>query len=210
MEKRVKIYSLLIFITYCLMLINGIDRESEDFKRGYRRSMQSAAIINGGNLGFESSSIRATPIDDSGLTTNNKQGALISIPSDEFHPTQAIKNLLIARDISVMCTLPIMLYFPFLFFQIVRAIWQNNILNRKLVRRVKRMGWLLIGSYLYLLLVFMLVDYFIASQQDILKNCNLSIIFTDYEILILGFATLIFGEILSHTLKMKEEQELTI
>lgn len=104
----------------------------------------------------------------------------------------------------------VIIYIPILFFLIIKPILKGNILSTEVARRITRMGWILISLFAFMFLLFDLGDYIATKQMINLPGYEISLNPTDWTLLILGLVTLMLGEILKYSLKMKEEQDLTI
>ena len=212
MEKKVKIYSILISIIYCLLIISTISEiiayGRKSFKQGWDRQTTNIYIRTSpikGSYTFPQSTLNTLTGEEIGLEMRE---CMLKVPIT--HDGTSAELVSFITGLIGMCFFPIIIYIPILFFMIIKEIWKNNILNHKLMKRIKRMGWILISLYLFILLSFSLGQYYIAFQQIALTDYKPIFEFSNTELLILGLVTLMLGEILNHTLKMKEEQELTI
>lgn len=230
METKIKIYSILIGVIYFLIVCSSIYHSRADFRKGYeegRKDSQETAITLTGesnkNANSESFYLNLRPINDrytfSQTVTNVLTGKSVDIEiksciiNAEKYSTNissGAKIFFIIRIITFVFVFLIILYIPILFLLIVKSIWQNNLMNQKLVKRIKRMGWILLSLYLYMFIFFDFGEYYLALQCISLENYKIILDYGNCELIVLGLLTLMLGEILSHTLKMKEEQDLTI
>lgn len=101
------------------------------------------------------------------------------------------------------------IWLPFLFFKIIRAASKGNLLDVNVIRRIKKIGIILIFFYFMDVLACM-IDTLKAEYLMDLENYTFFVDFSGFGTLILGIVTLLLAEILNVTLKMKEEQDLTI
>lgn len=97
-----------------------------------------------------------------------------------------------------------------LFIKIIVAINRSDIFNWRNVRRLRRLGGLLVVGFGCSLLSEYLL---LCSLRDVLTLSNYDLTLSDIvsiTTLVLGLSALIVGEVFAIGLKMKEEQELTI
>lgn len=97
-----------------------------------------------------------------------------------------------------------------LFIKIIVAINRSDIFNWRNVRRLRRLGGLLVIGFGCSLLSEYLS---LCSLRDVLTLSNYDLTLTDMAsitTLVLGLSALIVGEVFAIGLKMKEEQDLTI
>lgn len=97
-----------------------------------------------------------------------------------------------------------------LFIKIIVAINRSNIFNWRNVRRLRRLGGLLVVGFG----CSFLSEYLsLCSLRDVLTLSNYDFVLSDMvsiTTLVLGLSALIVGEVFAIGLKMKDEQELTI
>ncbi|TWV14092.1 DUF2975 domain-containing protein [Bacteroidaceae bacterium HV4-6-C5C] len=97
-----------------------------------------------------------------------------------------------------------------LFIRIVVSINKSEIFNWKNVRRIRRLGVLLIVSFACTFLTAFLTVY---NVEKVFSSMHYTLCLTDMvkiTSLVLGLTALIVAEVFAIGLKMKEEQELTI
>lgn len=215
METKIKIYSILIGLIYFLIIFASFYTGYHEFKRSFNDGYNGVksekfylhtqpidynlnsleTMINtltGEKVGVEMMTVRVSTIDD-------------NVPKS--HVASIFSTI---RDLTIILITVVLLYIPILFLLIVKSIWQNNLMNQKLVKRIKRMGWILLSLYFYTFIFFDFGTYYLASQCIALENYKIILDYGNCELIVLGLLTLMLGEILSHALKMKEEQDLTI
>ena len=218
MEKRVKVYGILITIVYCFLVITSISENFSLAKTAYDEGSKKTTA----KCTSELFHFRTSPSDigysfsQSGINTLTGEEVgieirecVVKVPKSMTATTTTEKTFEVVKFILAIFLFLLILYIPFLFFMIVKPMWQNNILNLKLMKRIKRMGWVLISIYL-LQWLFSIGDWYSISQRIELENYQINFNNASGELLILGLVTLMLGEVLNHTLKMKEDQDLTI
>ena len=96
-----------------------------------------------------------------------------------------------------------------MFFRVIRAASKGNLIDLKVIKRIRKIGIILILFYIADILANT-IDTLKAEYLVHFENYNFFIDFSGFGTLILGIVTLLLAEILHMTLKMKEEQDLTI
>ncbi len=104
----------------------------------------------------------------------------------------------------------IVIYIPVQTFKIVKSISKNVIFDTKNIKRIRNLGYALI-----ILFFDMLLSQYLGSLtvKDLVAFKDYKISYIEIEntsYLLFGFASLLFAEILKISLKMKEEQDLTV
>lgn len=219
MEKRIKAYSVILAVVYFTMIILGICSGMESFKAGFDIGRDSAR----GKTSLEIHHFKVRPLageyahpetvlnlktGDSIQIEGREYTALVSVPSGSHSGMSlAIK---IVQTICSFIFLFIVIIIPVLFFKMIRAVVKGNILNRKNIKRVTTIGWLLLVYFLMNLLLYNVGEAYITKQVLQLENYKIVCDFSDMTVLILSIVALLFGEILKLSQRLKEEQELTI
>lgn len=187
-------------------------------------SMMGSTMFSGAKAGYEAAAnttklqvINTLPSDllaETGTVTNLKDSSELSIkpivsfiamPSD--YQESAWSSF---ADILALVILIAGVYALVQFFKLVRNINRGIIFDWKNVRILRKQGWALIAVFLSNF-GFIAIGNYEASQVISLNGCDfsVSVVFSD-PVGILGFVSLLVGEIFSIGLKMKEEQDLTI
>jgi hypothetical protein len=102
-----------------------------------------------------------------------------------------------------------LLFSPILFFSIIYSITKNRIITSSLVLRTRVLGWLLI-LFSIIDIIYTINNTMILSEIMKIENYEIVMGQPDYMMLVLGLVILILAEILKMSLKIKEEQDLTI
>lgn len=102
-----------------------------------------------------------------------------------------------------------LLFSPILFFSIIYSITKNRIITSSLILRAKVLGWILLLFSIIAILYTINETMILRSIMEI-ENYQIVMEQPDYMMLVLGLVILILAEILKMSLKIKEEQDLTI
>ncbi len=105
----------------------------------------------------------------------------------------------------------IIIYIPALSFRTVRSINRNVIFDVKNIRRIRRIGYALLVGFVSMMMSECLSS---IAIREIFEFENFEIPFSFPEantmFLLFGLVVLLFAEILKISVKMKEEQDLTV
>lgn len=223
MNKRIKLYISILAFVYALAFgqhfIEGLESGIEGFKEGW-------------NMGQNTHVLREKGIKKSYLFFNVKPSSRTkNYPEEQLYNNHTIRlksdsyqaevispaddvplSYTILFALQLLITLPliaILIYMPVLFIQISNLIKKGILLDNKVIRKISRMGWMIV-SYYAINLFFNLGMTYSAKQMIELKDYNIVYDFSNTTLLILGLITLMLGEVLRTSLTMKEEQDLTI
>ena len=219
MGKNIKIYSLIIAIIYCAIIIQTIYEGVLDFKSGFEIGMNDAR----NNLHSELFHVKVEPANGQftfpDMVKNTLTGENINAEVGEYklristpHGAQPAGVLIfnIFKTICAFAMLAAFIYIPFLFFSIIKSVNKGGILEAKTIRKISRIGWILLGVFIYTMLVYNIGDVIVAKQIVGLEGYKIVPNFSNCSSLFLSIIVLFLGEILKHTARLKEEQELTI
>jgi hypothetical protein len=127
-------------------------------------------------------------------------------------PTNLPLWIVIARWVSIPILLfafVLMIYIPITTYKLIKSIIKNNIFDAINLRRIHKIG--------YSLLLFFIISIYITAlstfeARELFELEDYKIVFSlrGNLYLLFGLATLLFGEILKISLKMKEENDLTV
>lgn len=217
MENKIKLYSIVLAIAYFGMLIFSIYQGADDFMAGFKLGRQGKAT----NWEIHNVKVKPTAGNYSypEALKNLKNGQVINAEAKEFvismpvssseHSTMS-STVKILQLIFAFVFLFIFIRIPILFFTIIRSILKGSILDKKTIKQIATIAWLLIGYYALSLLLYNIGEVCISQQLLQLENYEIISDYSDTTVLILGMVTLLFAEILKLSLRMKEEQDLTI
>jgi len=221
MEKKIKLYSIILALVYFSLVIYSFYQGLESFQAGFNMGRESAMDISKSSL--EIHHFKVKPVDGAytypELITNTKTGEQIKAETREYAvlmnaPFSSHSTLsFIIKILQLLFSFVFIFIFfciPVLFFKTIRSIIKGNILNKGNIRRISALSWLLIGYYLLNLLLYNMGETYITKQLLQLDNYEVVSDYSDMTALILGIVTLLFAEILKLSLRMKEEQDLTI
>ncbi len=105
----------------------------------------------------------------------------------------------------------IFIYIPVLSFRTVRSISRNVIFDIKNIRRIRRIGYALLFGFIGMIMSEYLSTIAVREIFEF-ENFEIPVSFseTNTMFLLFGLAVLLFAEILKISVKMKEEQDLTV
>ena len=220
MEKRIKLYSIILAIVYFGIIIYGVYQGASSFKAGFELG-QKSAVKNAKDMDIFHFTVRPStggytyPDSTKNLLTGNtvhiEAREYVAMVTDPTSSTPAYYKIIdIVKGILALILLATLVYLPILFFSIIKSVNKGHILTYTTIKKVSRIGWILVGIYLYNLLFYQIWETIKTGNIIKLENYDVTFDFSDYTSLILGIVTLLLAEILRMTLKMKEEQDLTI
>lgn len=219
MNSKIKIYCIILSVIYIIVVLCSISDAVDSFKAGFKQGQESSKSSSWYMYTFH---LKVLPTE--GLhtypdkLTNTLTGEEIKAESSNYKikignsnvdiPAylKAFRGLIIVLSIVFLIGI---LYLPFLFFSVVKSASKGKILESKVIRRIQRIGYILIIYYLIDTLAY-LCDYLIAKHVIALENYKTVIDFSDFGLLFLGLVTLLMTEILKVSRQLKEDQDLTI
>lgn len=213
MNRKIRSYCLILSFIYVFVVVYTIFTEISSFKAGFkegrskipREILHVNLIPKQGVYSFPDKANEVSSKIDVRLEVKNAK--LLVLNPVEFPLGIRIGYYLILTSAFILlgCTI----WLPFLFFKVIRAASKGNILQLKVIKRIRKIGVILIFFYIADVLAYT-IDTLKAEYLLDLSNYNFFIDFSGFGTLILGIVTLLLAEILHVTLKMKEEQDLTI
>ncbi|MDU1903268.1 MAG: DUF2975 domain-containing protein [Dysgonomonas sp.] len=219
MNKRIKIYCIIISIIYVGVVFNNLSSYVSAFKFGVDMGRESAKTDR------DLSVFHLKVIPESGafsypekimntLTGKEMNAEVSELKIMLFENADVLHSGLynfieVFKIIMSFLFIGITIYLPVLFIKIIRSVTKGNIIESKMISRISRMGWVII--------IFFLLETIggvinVVGAQEILavENYRMVMDYSNYPFLILGVTTLLLSEILRVSLNLKEEQELTI
>lgn len=215
MNLKIKIYCILLTIVYIAVIVNNAYQGSADFIEGFKK---------GSNKDFTSEIYYLNLEPKEGKYAfheqikNEKNNQYVSAEVNKYYiktNTSYDSMPLELRGIKLTCFVFMvilsfgLLFSPVLFFSIIYSITKNSIITSSLILRTRVLGWLL--------LLFSIIDILYTINETIIlrsimeiENYQIVMGQPDYMMLVLGLVILILAEILKMSLKIKEEQDLTI
>jgi hypothetical protein len=103
-----------------------------------------------------------------------------------------------------------LLYLPFLFFKTIASVVKDRVIDDKTISRIQLMGWFVTGYFIIDLFFYGIFEVVAVEHLFQLQHYKPVVDYTDCTMLILGLVLLLLAEILKVSLRMKEEQDLTI
>ncbi|MBF0574711.1 DUF2975 domain-containing protein [Dysgonomonas sp. GY617] len=219
MNKRIKILCLLLSAIYIGVVIYCIFDFGDGMMAGYRHGKKQA---QNSSTNIQRLHVKVKPIEgvytypDKMINTLTGQEVKAEV-SDcrialDSSDTPLPSYMKISRGVVVVLAIIVLIgliYLPFLFFSIVKSATRGKMLEHKTIRKIQRVGYLLIIYYLINTVVY-LSDFIIAKQIVTLEKYRIIFDFSDFSFLFLGLVTLLLAEILKVSVQLKEEQDLTI
>lgn|GEM_PF-1789636 len=219
MNRRIKIYCIIISIIYIGVIFNNLSSYVSAFKLGMDMGRESAktdrdlalfhlkVIPEGGAFSYPEKIINTLTGKEISAEISELKIMLFenadALHSGFYNFTQAC-NLIMS-----FLFIGITIYLPVLFFKIIRAVTKGNIIESKMISRISRMGWVIIIFFL-LETIGGVLNVLGAREILAVENYKMVMDYSNYPFLILGVMTLLLSEILRVSLNLKEEQELTI
>ncbi len=213
MNKKIRTYCLILSFIYVFVVVYTIFTEVSSFNAGFRDGIKGIPreilhvnlIPKQGVYSFPDKANEVSGKID--VRMEMKSAKLLVLNPVKF--PLGIRAGYILIVISAFIMLGCSVWLPFLFFKVIRAASKGNILELKVIKRIKKIGVILILFYIADVLAYM-IDALKAEFLMDLNNYNFFIDFSGFGTLILGIVTLLLAEILQVTFKMKEDQDLTI
>lgn len=230
MSRRIKIYCLLLSVIYAGLVVLTMTREYRDFIHGFNEGMEQGRAKEKDSENSKRSPFRhyaelillpeAEEYPEQLVNTKNGQAVKTQLRNVIFYIDSTGKAnlpplpawLSVLGSVTILLTFPVLFAvfaIPILFFKIMRAISKGLLLSNRVIRRLQWLGGILVYMFLITWL-FSFVGYLETIHYLELANYEIMFPSEDWLLLILGLVTLLIAEILKVSLKMKEEQDLTI
>ncbi|PXV69069.1 Protein of unknown function (DUF2975) [Dysgonomonas alginatilytica] len=219
MNKRIKIFCLILSIIYVSVVIYSIFDVADSFIAGYKQGQEEA---KDSSKNIQTLHLKLKPIEGGyvypekvvNTLTGQEMKAEIGEYKIKFDNSEnpLPVHLKVFRGIIIFLAVVILaglIYLPFLFFSIIKSGTKGKMLEHKTIRKIQQIGYLLIIYYI-INVVICLSDFMIAKHAVALEKYRFIIDFSDFGFLFLGLVTLLLAEILKVSVQLKEEQDLTI
>lgn len=220
MNKNIKIYSILLSIVYVCLVVFHIANAIDPFMVGFRDGMNDANE-NRGYIGTSVFHVEVAPkagvytfaspiaIDNQMSIPVELQQVKVRVPLDSVVLPSGYAFFTGLRAFLALVLLGVLLYIPFLFFSTSYMVNKGQIYDAKVLRRLKRLGWIVVG-YFFLTASLDFVQTYFDKQLVAITNYDVIYATPDFVILLLGLVIVFLSEVLKMSLFMKEEQDLTI
>lgn len=221
MDKKIKLYAIVLAVVYgCMMMLYVID-ESESFKESFKAGYKQGSVRGEGEryLFFH---LDVVPVDGSWkfatplLANLENSNTFIEYNSltakkiiEQTHTPTGYVLYEVVMFLLGIIAMGVVFYIPFLFFSVVNTIRKGQMYDPRVLRRLKRIGWIVIAYYFAAMLLKVL-NVLIAKQLVTIEGYRIVFSMPDFTPLILGLVILFLAEVLRVGLFMKEEQDLTI
>lgn len=216
MKNQIKIYAIILGLVYAVMiltiLINEFESKKAVFIKGYDQ-------VRSGNL-MQISEVTLLPKEGkfllnetlkAGNTLMNYEPEIVYIELDADHSVFTNNKTVLSITFFFLGLFYIFMipYISILFYQIIRRVMVKEVLDQLVVKRTIRMGWALV-IYFVATLFIKVSNYLMVRQSVNLDDYNIMFPQLEYTVLLLGCLVLFLGQVLKISLKLKEEQDLTI
>lgn len=222
MNAKLKIYCIILAVTYFGIIIYSMFDGYKDFTLGFKQGIDSKISDSTNTTIFTYIDVKPTngyysfPDEGKNLLTDKPiktEISSINIHYQDITP-EVPMYLYILRDIILFAIFFLILgilYIPFAFFSIIKSVTKGRVMEYQVVRKANAIGWILV-TYSVAETAFTYIESLIAKAQIKIEDYEIvyNFGFSHYALFILGMVTLILAEILRESLKIKEEQELTI
>lgn len=223
MKNKVKLYGIIIGLVYTAIIVSALFNKIVDYKLAINTGYEVIPAKHEGDgpvkvLHFYK--VRVSPKEGKRILNEH-------FDSKDTKVSYAPRNVWMGLDedtavypvnktvwailfiVLILFLLVIIPYIPILFYQIIRRVVFKELLDQSVVRRILRMGWILVG-YFVASLIMDVMGYLIVKDSLTLNDYNIESPQLNYMILMLGCLALFLGQVLKSYLQMKEEQDLTI
>lgn len=217
MKNKVKIYAALIGFVYTIMVVAVGVAEFKEMKTGFnagynQRDENNISFIFEADVTHKSKDL----VFAEKLESINAQEVRIE-PRKMLmaldYPKGEIPTDITVRYMGILLfailTLIIILYIPFCFYQIARKTVVKEVLDQFVIKRITRIGWMLMIYFVSDVLV-KVINYSATKKYLILADYDVVFPSISYNVLMLSVLALFLAQVLNMSLTMKEEQDLTI
>jgi len=227
MDKRLKIISITFGVVYVIIIGGVIYNAMADFWLGFKSGFESVQIDKEAKTVTSLSSagyffLKLKPA--TGLRTfpdviNNQldgmsmkaeiETMVVSLNNaKELLPKGAVIMDVISY-IMVFFGLFIMLFVPVQTFRIIHSITKDKIFNTSNILKLRIIGYALLAYYVVDMVIGYL-HYWVASHVIQVEGYELRMNWENATLVLLGLVVLMFAEVLKVSVRMKEEQDLTV
>lgn len=218
MNKKIKLYAIVLTAVYvCVIissLIEAVDPFFAGFKAGYTERKTTRNFVR---------HITVEPIEKGSYSFS----VPVSIGNQVATPTIELDKLRVEHDllfadfstpyliyyvVAMLLSFVVfgaLLYIPFLFFTAINLIRKGQMYDPKVLRRLRRIGWIVI-AYFLMNVYYEVGETFFNKQFIQIDSYQIVYPMPNFMPLILGLVILFLVEVLRIGLFMKEEQDLTI
>lgn len=215
MNLKIKIYCVLLTIAYVAIIANSMYHGSSDFQEGFKQGRHKQNFPMHLYMRVEPTDGKYSFPDK---IVNIKDGKTLPATVNQYIVNHEESNASISTGFKVVRLICIvltavlafgLLFSPLLFFSIIYSISKNRIITKSLILRSRALGWLIV-IFSIVDIIYVVNETLISRSLVELSNYNIVMGQPEYMMLVLGLVILILAEILKVSLKMKEEQDLTI
>jgi hypothetical protein len=225
MYRKIKIYSIILAVIYAFLLGYLFYQGVYDFYAGIKQAMEETTDkkITGERSEIEVYHFKVEPnagrytypetvinnVDEQSMQAEVSEYKIKTTTMGDKLPAYLIV-LGYVRTFMAFVVLFGLFYIPFLFFKTIASVVKDRVIDDKTIRRIQRMGRIVTGYFIIDLFFYRILGVITVEHLFQLQHYKPVVDYTDCTLLILGLVLLLLAEILKVSLKMKEEQELTI
>jgi len=221
MNKRLKIFGIIFGIIYIAIvffnLTSHLSEMSSSFMDGYNSVQKDPKKTIGVLYDIVQFDVQPKGERYKDSLQNMKSDDILKVQANSLSVKIAPQSKSVSKFVTdiisgifAFAMLFILIFIPILVFKIIRSIEKDDIFNLLNIKRLKRIGYLLVTLFALTLFIY-IKEFFKAKSMIELQDYK--IVFTmgeSYLYLIMGVATLLFAEILKISTQMKEENDLTV
>jgi len=227
MDKRLKIISITFGVVYVIIIGGVIYNAMADFWFGFKRGFESVQIDKETKTIHSISSLgyfylKLTPTEGSRSFPDVMLNQLDGMPM-KVEIENMVVGLSNAKELLPKGTVPIdiimftmaffalflMLFVPVQTFRIVYSITKDKIFNADNIRKLRFIGYALL-TFFTADVIFNFLHYWIAARVIQVEGYVLRMSWDNATLVLLGLVVLMFAEVLKVSVRMKEEQDLTV
>jgi hypothetical protein len=227
MDRRLKIISITLGVVYVVCIGGSIYNNVTDFWLGFKKGFEQGlynvetrkmnTLSSVGNFYINlkpENGFRTFP----DLMLNQMDGTqmkaeietmVVELNNVKDHLPKGTVAADIISFFMAFFTLFVMLFVPIQTFRIVHSITKDKIFNADNIRKLRQTGYALL-AYFIADFVLNFLHYRIAAQDVRVEGYVLKMNWENTTLVLLGLVVLMFAEVLKVSVKMKEEQDLTV
>jgi len=217
MDKRLKIITIILGVIYAVILIKYTVVFGQGFRVGFNEGFERTRHETRGahvhmtrtlNLSLNSEkNLYPSPVVAPMKANIQSMSVRIS-----YNREDVPQGLLRAENLTILLVFVLLfvaIFVPVLVFRIVHSITKNKFFNPINIRRLRKVGYALLMLYIaYLVINF--INYKIGLYIICLDTYSLQMDWGNVILALLGLVVLMFAEVLKISVRLKEEQDLTV
>ena len=219
MSKKLYIYTICLAIAYVVLLGHSVYEMGTvgvaGFKFGYTEGSSGRAEYHvfGGNIvpiagsaTFPTSFINEKTGETGRLEIRQILAFFTQSPANIPGYIKVIES---SKILWSFLLIGLFIYLPFVVYRILKSVAKGGFYSLKNIRNIRKASFILLAIFLTELLVN-ITNVITSNFYMQLKDYTAYLGEVNYTLLMMGLVVLILSEILCYTMKMQEEQELTV